>query len=140
MVNKVFKEKIGRNIECYVDHMIVKSFTQDHAKDLKECFVTLRENNMRINPKKCTFGVANGKFLGYMVNARGIEANLEKIEAVIDMEAPKCVRDIQKLTGRPEALRRFIFKSAGKALPFLSVLKGSNDFAWGRSARKHSKK
>lgn len=57
------------------------------------------------------FGVYNGKFVGYMVSARGIEANPEKIKAVINMEAPKTVRDIQKLTGRLAALRRFISRS-----------------------------
>ncbi|XP_074363952.1 uncharacterized protein LOC141704643 [Apium graveolens] len=66
MVNKVFKEQIGRNMEAYVDDMIVKSLFQDHTEDLKECFETLRKNNMIINPKKCTFRVSSGKFLGYM--------------------------------------------------------------------------
>ncbi|XP_074323923.1 putative mitochondrial protein AtMg00860 [Apium graveolens] len=86
---------------------------------------------MRINPNKCTFGVSNGKFLGYMVSARGIEANPEKIEAFINMEAPKCIRDIQKLTGRLSALWRFISRLAEKALPFFAVLKGSKNFEWG---------
>ncbi|KAK1363227.1 hypothetical protein POM88_038788 [Heracleum sosnowskyi] len=61
MINKVFKEQIGRNVECYVDDMIVKSMFKDHAEDLRECFETLRKNNMRINPSKCTFGVASDK-------------------------------------------------------------------------------
>ncbi|XP_074378505.1 putative mitochondrial protein AtMg00860 [Apium graveolens] len=86
---------------------------------------------MRNNPNKCTFGVSSGKFLGYMVSARGIEVNPEKIEAVINMEAPKYIRDIQKLTGRLAALRRFISRSAEKALPFFVVLKGSKNFEWG---------
>ncbi|XP_063949875.1 uncharacterized protein LOC135152721 [Daucus carota subsp. sativus] len=131
MVNKVFADQIGRNMECYVDDMIVKSLFQDHADDLKECFETLRRNNMKINPAKCTFGVCSGKFLGYMVSARGIEANPEKIKAVIEMEAPKTIRDIQKLTGRLAALRRFISRSAEKALPFFEVLKGAKNFEWG---------
>lgn len=54
---------------------------------------------MKINPNKCTFGVASAKFLGYIISPRGIEANPEKIHAVIDMEALKCIKDIQKLTG-----------------------------------------
>ncbi|XP_063941458.1 uncharacterized protein LOC135149627 [Daucus carota subsp. sativus] len=131
MVNKVFADQIGRNMECYVDDMIVKSLFRDHADDLKECFETLRRNNMKINPAKCTFGVCSGKFLGYMVSARGIEANPEKIKAVLEMEAPKTIRDIQKLTGRLAALRRFISRSAEKALPFFEVLKGAKNFEWG---------
>ncbi|XP_074374130.1 putative mitochondrial protein AtMg00860 [Apium graveolens] len=86
---------------------------------------------MRINSKKCTFGVSSGKFLGYMVSARGIEANPKKIEAVVNMEAPKCIRDIQKLIGRLAALRCFISRLAEKALPFFIVLKGSKNFEWG---------
>ncbi|XP_074352735.1 uncharacterized protein LOC141691882 [Apium graveolens] len=86
---------------------------------------------MRINPSKCTFGVSSGKFLGYMVSARGIEANPEKIEVVINMEPPKYIEDIQKLTGRLATLRRFISRSAEKALPFFAVLKGSKNFEWG---------
>ena len=131
MVNKVFADQIGRNMECYVDDMIVKSLFRDHADDLKECFETLRRNNMKINPAKCTFGVCSGKFLGYMVCARGIEANPEKIKAVLEMEAPKTIRDIQKLTGRLAAFRRFISRSAEKALPFFEVLKGAKNFEWG---------
>nr|XP_017250755.1 PREDICTED: uncharacterized protein LOC108221384 [Daucus carota subsp. sativus] len=131
MVNKVFADQIGRNMEYYVDDMIVKSLFRDHADDLKECFETLRRNNMKINPAKCTFGVCSGKFLGYMVSARGIEANPEKIKAVLEMEAPKTIRDIQKLTGRLAALRRFISRSAEKALPFFEVLKGAKNFEWG---------
>lgn len=70
---------IGKSMECYVDDLIVKSSGKDHSDDLRECFETIRRNNMRINPNKCTFGVASGKFLGYMVSSRGIEANPEKI-------------------------------------------------------------
>ncbi|XP_074323291.1 uncharacterized protein LOC141660225 [Apium graveolens] len=148
MVNKVFKEQIGRNMEAYVDDMIVKSLFRDHAEDLKECFETLRKNNMRINPNKCTFGVSSGKFLGYMVSARGIEANPEKIEAVINMEPPKCIRDIQKLTGRLAALRRFISRSAKKVLPgqprkyfpSSSCSKGQRILSGGPNAKRRSKK
>ena len=130
MVNKVFVEQICRNMECYMDDMIVKPMLHDHTEYLKECFETLRKNKMKVNPNKRTFGVSSGKFLGYMVNPRGIEANPEKIKAVIDMEAPKCVRDIQKLTWRMAALRRFISRSAEKVLPFFEVLRGSNNFEW----------
>lgn len=99
IVNKTFKKQIGRNIKCYVDYMIVKSPFGDHADDLGEYFETLRRNNMKNNSNKCMFGVASGKFLGYMFSARGIKANTEKIQAVINMEAPKCTRDIRKLIG-----------------------------------------
>lgn len=75
IVNRIFEERIGRNMECYVDDIIVKSLFADHADDLGECFETLRENT----PNKCTFEVASGKFLDNMVSARGIEANPERL-------------------------------------------------------------
>ncbi|XP_074337067.1 putative mitochondrial protein AtMg00860 [Apium graveolens] len=74
-----------------------------------------------------------------MVSARGIAVNPKKIEAVINMEAPKCIKDIQKLTGRMAALRRFISKSAKKALPFFVVLKGLKNFEWGPKCQKEFK-
>lgn len=66
-------------MKCYVDDMIVKSReVPDHTADLKECFETLRNNNIRLNQSKCTFSIKAGKFLGYTVSQRGIEANPEK--------------------------------------------------------------
>lgn len=91
---------------------------------------------MKKNLNKCTFGVASGKFFGYMVSARGIETNPEKIHVVVDMEALKCIKDIQKLNGQLAALERFISKLAEKALPFFVVLKGSKNFEWGTECQK----
>lgn len=106
-----------------------------HTEDLRKCFKTMRRNSTKINPNKFMFGVASGKFLGYMVSARGIEANPEKIQASINMKASKCIRDIQKLTGRLAAPRRFIFKFAEKALPFFEVLRGPRTLSWAPIAR-----
>lgn len=71
-----------------MNDMILKSMFGDHADDLTECFETLRKHNMIINLNKCTFGIASGKFLGYLViiSAWGIQKNLEKIQVIIDME------------------------------------------------------
>ena len=95
LVNKVFADKIGRSMEVYVDDMLVKSPTvEQHIKDLTETFASLRLYNMRLNPEKCTFGVEAGKFLGFMVSQRGIEINLEKIRAILELPSPKSVKDI----------------------------------------------
>ncbi|CAL9031802.1 unnamed protein product, partial [Prunus brigantina] len=80
---------------------------------------------MRLNPTKCAFGVASGKFLGFMISQRGIEANPEKIQAILDMAIPKTVKDIQSLTGRVAALTRFISKATDRCAPFFKALKGS---------------
>ena len=69
LVNKVFANKIGQSMEVYVDDMLVKSPTiEQHIEDLANTFASLRLYNMRLNPKKCTFGAKAGKFLGFMVS------------------------------------------------------------------------
>ena len=113
MMNKIFAPQLGRNMEVYVDDMIVKSMLEEtHLTDLRECFANLRKHNMKLNPDKCTFALGAGKFLGFLVSQRGIEANPEKIQAVIDMQPPRTIKDVQRLTGRLAALRRFISKLA----------------------------
>ena len=80
LVNKMFNKQIGRNMEVYVDDMLIKSKEElAYLDDLKETFATLKQYQMKLNPRKCVFGVASGKFLGFMVSLRGIEANLEKV-------------------------------------------------------------
>ncbi|XP_060965187.1 uncharacterized protein LOC133034170 [Cannabis sativa] len=80
LVNGMFEKQIGKNMEVYVNDMLVKLIKcEDHTKDLAECFEILKKYNMKLNLKKCSFGVSLGKFLGFIVNARGIEANLEKL-------------------------------------------------------------
>ncbi|XP_065023311.1 uncharacterized protein LOC135649130 [Musa acuminata AAA Group] len=86
-VNKMFSHQIGRNMEVYVDDMIVKSREAiTHLADLAEAFATLRRYGMRLNPTKCAFGVTSGKFLGFIVHERGIDANPEKVQAIINMQ------------------------------------------------------
>ena len=139
MVNIVFKDQLGRNLEAYIDDMVIKSRTGSHELDVGETFENLRRNNMKLNPLKCAFGVKAGKFLGFMVNQRGIEANPEKIQALLDMTPPKCIKDVQKLNGRITALGRFISRSAERCLPFFKTLKGGKDkdsFKWGADCDK----
>lgn len=82
-MDKVFVGQLGRNIEVYIDDTLVKSLLADHLfPDLEETFATLRQYQMKLNPEKYTFGVIKGRFLGYMVTQRGIEANPEKIDAI----------------------------------------------------------
>ena len=86
LVNMMFKEQIGKKIEVYVDDMLVKSkAASDHVAYLTDTFKILRAYCIKFNPLKCAFGVASGKFLGFKVNQRGIEANPKKIRALIDM-------------------------------------------------------
>ncbi|KAM2331707.1 hypothetical protein ACFX1X_022358 [Malus domestica] len=122
----MFAEQIGKSMEVYVDDMLVKSKHADqHITNLSETFTILKRYRMRLNPNKCAFGVGSGKFLGFMISQRGIEANLEKIKAILDMKEPITSKDIQSLTGKVAALTRFISKATDKYAPFFKALKGS---------------
>ncbi|XP_074336645.1 uncharacterized protein LOC141673809 [Apium graveolens] len=93
LVNMMFKNQIGRTMEVYMDDMLVKSkVANDHIKNLMEMFNILRRFRMKLNPQKCMFGVESGKFLGFIVNHRGIEANPAKIKALLDMKSPTNVK------------------------------------------------
>ena len=103
--------------------MLVKSLNEDkHLDDLRETFDTLRRHQMKLNPSKCAFGVSSGMFLGFMVSQRGIEANLDKIQAILDMEPPKNIKEVQSLTGWIAALNKFVSKVTDKCLPFFKIL------------------
>ncbi|GKV52999.1 hypothetical protein SLEP1_g59549, partial [Rubroshorea leprosula] len=131
LVQIIFKLQIGRNIEVYVDDMIVTSVrAEDHIGDLEETFQNLCRAQMKLNPLKCTFAVESGKFLGYVVSKKGIEVNPEKVEAVQQMEPPRTVKDAQCLTGRVAALHRFIARSVERCLPFFKALWEPKNFQW----------
>ena len=129
LVNKMFQKQIEVSMEVYVDDMLVKSVKAKlHITHLAEAFQILRNYNMKLNPTKCAFEVFVGKFLGFIVNRRGIEANLDKIKVVLDMLPPSNVREIQCLTGRIAALSRFVSKASDKCQPLFQVLKKA--FQW----------
>ena len=129
MVNHMFSHQIGRNVEVYVNDMLVKSKDEaNHLDDLKETFSTLRKSNMKLNPAKCVFAVASGKFLGFMVSQQGIEANPDKEKAIIEVESPKTVEEVQSLTGKVAALNRFVSRATDKCMPFFKLLKKT--FQW----------
>ncbi|GJU57051.1 reverse transcriptase domain-containing protein [Tanacetum coccineum] len=134
LVDKAFHKQIGRNLEVYVDDLVIKSRTKDEIIiDIKETFKTLREINMKLNPKKCTFGVGEGMFLGYKVNTRGLNVCPDKVDAMVSLPSPKCLKDVQKLNRKLASLNRFLAKSAEKSLPFFKTLKKctkKSDFHW----------
>ena len=99
LVNKMFQKQIGASMEVYIDDMLVKSTTAGlHIAHLSDAFQILREYNMKLNPAKCAFGVSAGKFLGFIVNHRGIEANPDKIKVVLDIPPPSSIKEVQRLT------------------------------------------
>ena len=91
----MFSHQIGRNVEVYADNMLVKSKKEaNHLDNLKETFSTLHKYNMKLNPAKCVFAIALGKFLGFMVSQQGIEANPDKVKEIIEVKSPKTVKKV----------------------------------------------
>ncbi|GKB25368.1 reverse transcriptase domain-containing protein [Tanacetum coccineum] len=99
LVDKAFDNQVGRNIEVYVDDLVIKSHTEiEMLRDVDETFRTLRKINMKLNPKKCTFGAVEGMFLGYMISPEGIKPRPNKTEASAEKSLPlfktlkKCIK------------------------------------------------
>jgi hypothetical protein len=112
-----------------MDDIVVKSVERrDHISDLAETFANLRAANLKLNPEKCVFGIHKGKVFGCLVSTKGIEANPDKIKALIEMQDLVSVKDVQKLTGRVAALNRFIPRAAERSLPFFQVLRSTKNF------------
>jgi hypothetical protein len=136
MIAIVLHPQIRRNILAYVDDIVVKSVQRrDHISDLAETFANMRAANLKLNPEKCVFGVHKGKVLGCLVSTKGIEANPDKINALVEMQDPVLVKDVQKLTGRVAALNRFIPRAAERSLPFFQVLRSAKNFQWSETQK-----
>ena len=89
MMTRMFEPQLGKNIEIYVDDMVVKSkVVSEHLEDLGGTFNVLRKHKLRLNASKCSFGVVSRNFLGYMVTHRGIEVNPGQIKAINDLKPP----------------------------------------------------
>ena len=91
---------------------------------------------MKLNPTKCSFGVSSEKFLGYLVTQRGVEANPDQIQSIRGIESPRCIKDVQKFTGRVAALNRFISKSSEQCHPFFNTLRKNKAFKWNDECEK----
>ena len=128
LMNKMFAHQIRRNVQVYMDEMLVKSIREDHLNDLQETSDTLRFYNMKLNPSKCAFGLTVGKFFRFMVSQRGIEVNPDKIQAIMELAQPKTVKEVQSLNGKVATLNRFVSRATNKCQPFFRTLKKS--FEW----------
>ena len=114
---------MGKNIEVYIDDMVVKSkIVFEHIEDLTNIFEILRGHKLRLNASKCSFGVGSGKFLGYIMTFRGIEVNPNQIKAINNLQPPRNPKEVQKLTGITVALNRFISRLADRCRPFFLLM------------------
>ena len=95
LMNRMFSKQIWRNMEIYLDDMLIKSKEESaHPNDLKETFTTVRQYQMKLNPSRCAFRVVSRKFLGFSVSQRRIEANPEKVGAILEMASPRMVKEV----------------------------------------------
>ena len=131
LVTKMFRPLLNSAMEVYIDDMLVKSKQRpDHAAHLQQAFDILREYGMKLNPLKCAFGVSAGKFLGFMVTQRGIEANPTQLKAILQSLASSSKKEIQQLTGRLAALGRSISLFTDRLKPFFTTLRGASRTEW----------
>ena len=118
-------------MEVYIDDMLIKSKKHpDHANHLQQAFDLLRTYGMKLNPAKCTFGVSAGRFLGFMMTQRGIEANPSQLKAILESPAPSFRKEVQQLTNRLVALGRFISRFTYRLKPFFTTLREANRAEW----------
>ena len=118
----MFESQLGKNIEVYIDDMVVKSkVVSKHMGDLRDIFEILRKHKLRLNASKCFFSVRSGKFLGYMITHIGIKVNPDQIKVINSLQPPHNPKKVQKLIGIV-ALNRFISRSADRCRPFFQLL------------------
>jgi hypothetical protein len=127
----VFGDHIGRNVEAYVDDIVVKSREADDlVPDLRIAFDCLRAKGVKLNPEKCIFGVPRGMLLGFIVSQQGIEPNPEKVEAIRRMGPIRDLKGVHRVMGCLAALSRFISCLGEKGLPLYRLLRKNELFTW----------
>jgi hypothetical protein len=136
MMQNCLGSQIGRNIQVYIDDVVITTRKEEPLiSDLIETFDNLNRYKLKLNPTKCSFSISAGQLLGFLVSARGIEANPEKIQSILTMGKPAKQHDVQKLAGSIAALSRFVARLGEKALPFYALMKKSDDkFKWTEEA------
>ena len=127
----LFHDMMHKDVEVYVDDMIVKSQGRaDHLAALQRFFERIRQFRLRLNPKKCTFGVTSGKLLVHIVSERGIEVDPEKTKAILDMPTPKTEKEIRGFLGRLQYISRFIARLTDICEPIFRLLRKKKPTVW----------
>jgi len=137
LMDRVLAPMLGRNVQAYVDDMVVTSQQKEqHVADLEDLFSMIAKYRLKLNPEKCVFGVEVRKFLGFLLTEHGIEANPEKCATIIEIRIPISVKEVQQLTGRMTALSRFVSAGGDKGHPYFQCLKRNNRFVWTQECEK----
>ena len=127
----LFHDMMHKDVEVYVDDMIVKSQGRaDHLAALQKFFERIKQFRLRLNPKKCTFGVTSGKLLGHIVSERGIEIDPEKTKAILDMSASKTEKEIRGFLGKLQYISRFIARLTAICEPIFRLLRKNQPTVW----------
>jgi hypothetical protein len=130
----IFHELLGNTMEVYIDDIVVKSAEfSSHIADLRKAFNKIRRYGLKMNPRKCAFGVSASKFLGFIIHEHGIEIDPDRIKSIQNVGPPTCKLEVQKFLGKVKYLHRFISNLAGKIDAFTPILRLKNDveFTWG---------
>lgn len=136
LVNNMFEKHIGDTMEVYIHDMLVKSKkVGDHINHLEEAFKIPWRYQMKL---KHSFDVAYGKFLAYIVTQWGTEASREQIKAIFNLQSPKCVKDVQRLTRRVVALNIFKSKLLDSCKLFYDMLRKNKSHEW-INRKRHSR-
>jgi hypothetical protein len=133
-MNLIFHELLGNTVEVYIDDIVVKSVEfSSHIADLRKAFDKMRQYGLKINPRKCAFGILARKFLGFIVHEHGIEIDPDQIKSIQNVGPPTCKLEVQKFLGKVNYLCRFISNQAEKIDAFTPILWLKNDaeFTWG---------
>ena len=134
LMDTVFSEDIGKTVEVYMDDLVIMSHEEETMlHNIQRTFDSLRSVNLKLNPTKCSFGMEEGKFLGFIVTRDGFKVNPEKVQAIQLMPSPATVKEMQRLAGRLAALNRFLANHAAKSYPFISTLRNcgkKTPFQW----------
>jgi hypothetical protein len=138
-MNLIFHELLGNTVEVCIDDIVVKSAEfNSHITDLRKAFDKMRRYGLKMNPRKCAFGVSAGKFLGFNIHEHSIDIDPDRIKSIRNVGPPTCKVEVQKFLGKINYLRRFISNLAGKIDAFSPILRLKNDaeFTWGQNSRK----
>jgi ribonuclease HI len=131
MATTLLHDMIHKEVEVYVDDMIVKSPTRDdHAEYLDRFLERIKKYRLRLNPQKCVFGVTSGKLLGFIVSERGIEVDPDKIRAILEMPPPKTEKEVRSFMGKIQFISRFIARLSSICVPIFKLLKKNQPVKW----------
>ena len=120
-MNSIFHDMIRKYMKVYINDIVVKSQGfNEHLKNLEKAFIRMRKHQLQINPLKCAFGVTAENFLGFLVHNRGIEVDKNKVKAILQAKPPSNKKELQRLLGQINFLRRFYRKCGRKNQSFLS--------------------